>query len=292
MAEAAAQQHGAETPNLDQAIHAEGLEPVGTAAHEGVAPHTDPKAVGMDATAWVSLAMAVFIAILLFKKVPALIGKALDGRIAQIREQLAEASKLRAEAEVLEPRQARARHHLAPRALVDHRALDGDDARLDRAQQQPDGAAQRDAHQRRRARAPRERHRLRPVRPLRERLPRRAGVVVGKQRAAQRSGRRREAQEAARTGQLLADRDDELGREGGEDGRLVEGCRAKLDSRCAMAVEFRSRRWLEPSGHSRLVAWLRDLGVALVASDDLEHELNQPDRSQRGLQADTRTCAC
>ena len=101
MAEAAAQQHGAETPNLDQAIHAEGLEPVGTAAHEGVAPHTDPKAVGMDATAWVSLAMAVFIAILLFKKVPALIGKALDGRIAQIREQLAEASKLRAEAEAL-----------------------------------------------------------------------------------------------------------------------------------------------------------------------------------------------
>lgn len=101
MAEAAAQQHGEDTPNLDQAIHAEGLEPVGTVAHEGVAPHTDPKAVGMDATAWVSLAMAVFIAILLVKKVPALIGKALDGRIAQIREQLAEASTLRAEAEAL-----------------------------------------------------------------------------------------------------------------------------------------------------------------------------------------------
>jgi F-type H+-transporting ATPase subunit b len=101
MAEAAAQQHGGETPNLDQAIHAEGLEPVGTVAHEGVAPHTDPKAVGMDATAWVSLAMAAFIAILLVKKVPALIGKALDGRIAEIKAQLAEASKLRAEAEAL-----------------------------------------------------------------------------------------------------------------------------------------------------------------------------------------------
>ena len=101
MAEAAAQ-HSAETPpNLDQAIHAEGMEPVGTVAHEGVAPHTDPKAVGMDATAWVSLAMAVFIAILLFKKVPALIGGVLDGRIAQIKEQLAEASKLRAEADAL-----------------------------------------------------------------------------------------------------------------------------------------------------------------------------------------------
>ena len=102
MAEAAAQHTGADTaPNLDQAIRAEGMEPVGTVAHEGVAPHTDPKAVGMDATAWVSLAMAVFILILLVKKVPAVIGGALDGRIAQIKEQLAEASKLRAEAEAL-----------------------------------------------------------------------------------------------------------------------------------------------------------------------------------------------
>lgn len=101
MAEAAAQHQGATPPTLDQAIHAEGMEPVGTVAHEGVAPHTDPKAVGMDATAWVSLAMAAFIAILLFKKVPALIGGVLDGRIAQIKAQLAEASKLRAEADAL-----------------------------------------------------------------------------------------------------------------------------------------------------------------------------------------------
>ncbi|WP_242122821.1 F0F1 ATP synthase subunit B [Sphingobium sp. Sx8-8] len=106
MAEAAAQQspiqqEGADAPHLKQAIHSEGMEPVGTVAHEGVAPHTDPKAVGMDATAWVSLAMAVFIAILVFKKVPGLIGGALDGRIAQIKAQLEEASKLRAEAEAL-----------------------------------------------------------------------------------------------------------------------------------------------------------------------------------------------
>lgn len=99
MAEAA--HNSSDVPNLDQAIHAEGMEPVGTVAHEGVEPHTDPKAVGMDATAWVSLAMAVFIIILLVKKVPALIGGALDGKIAQIRAQLDEASKLRAEAEKL-----------------------------------------------------------------------------------------------------------------------------------------------------------------------------------------------
>ena len=106
MAEAAAQhqaveQGGAQAPHIDQAIHSEGMEPVGTVAHEGVAPHTDPKAVGMDATAWVSLAMGVFILILLFKKVPGLIGGALDGRIAQIKTQLEEASKLRAEADAL-----------------------------------------------------------------------------------------------------------------------------------------------------------------------------------------------
>lgn len=99
MAEAAV--HQAEAPNLNEAIHSEGLEPVGTVAHEGVTPHTDPKAVGMDATAWVSLAMGVFIIILLVKGVPGLIGKALDGRIAQIKAQLEEATKLRAEAEAL-----------------------------------------------------------------------------------------------------------------------------------------------------------------------------------------------
>ncbi|WP_373886099.1 F0F1 ATP synthase subunit B [Sphingobium sp. CFD-1] len=100
MAEAAVQ-HSETTPDLGDAIHSEGMEPVGTVAHEGVAPHTDPKAVGMDATAWVSLAMLVFIVLLLVKKVPSLIGGALDGRIAQIKAQLEEASKLRAEAEVL-----------------------------------------------------------------------------------------------------------------------------------------------------------------------------------------------
>lgn len=102
MPEAAAVQHSeGAPPHLDEAVHSEGMEPVGTVAHEGVAPHTDPKAVGLDATAWVSLAMAVFIAILLFKKVPGLIGGVLDSRIAQIKSQLAEASKLRAEAEAL-----------------------------------------------------------------------------------------------------------------------------------------------------------------------------------------------
>src|SRR3546814_13023039 len=58
-------------------------------------------ALGLDATAWVSLAMIAVLAIMLWKKVPAAIGKALDKKIAGIREQLDEAAKLRAEAEAL-----------------------------------------------------------------------------------------------------------------------------------------------------------------------------------------------
>lgn len=90
--------------NLSEAAHGEGegLEHGATTeAHGGAAAHADPKAIGMDATAWVSLAMAIFIAILLWKKVPGVIGAALDKKIGDIRQHLDEAKKLRAEAEAL-----------------------------------------------------------------------------------------------------------------------------------------------------------------------------------------------
>ncbi len=67
----------------------------------GEAPHADPTALGLNATAWVALAMLIVIGIMLWKKVPAAIGRALDSKIAGIREQLDEAAKLRAEAEAL-----------------------------------------------------------------------------------------------------------------------------------------------------------------------------------------------
>lgn len=63
--------------------------------------HGDPTALGLDATAWVSLAMLVVIAIMIWKKVPAAINRALDTKIAGICAQLDEASELRAEAEAL-----------------------------------------------------------------------------------------------------------------------------------------------------------------------------------------------
>jgi len=69
----------------------------GTAAQA----HAEPTAWGLDATGWVSLAMIVVLAILVWKKVPGAVGKALDRKIAGIREQLDEAAQLRAEAEAL-----------------------------------------------------------------------------------------------------------------------------------------------------------------------------------------------
>ncbi|MCF8706580.1 F0F1 ATP synthase subunit B [Rhizorhapis sp. SPR117] len=73
----------------------------GTQAPGGAEHHADPSALGLDATAWVSLAMVIFLGILLWKKVPAAIGGSLDKRIAAIRAQLDEAQQLRAEAEAL-----------------------------------------------------------------------------------------------------------------------------------------------------------------------------------------------
>ena len=72
----------------------------GVVAHGGPV-HEDPSALGLTGTAFVSLAMIAVIVLMLWKKVPTSIGATLDKRIATIREQLAAASTLRAEAEAL-----------------------------------------------------------------------------------------------------------------------------------------------------------------------------------------------
>lgn len=104
MAEAA-EQHSAGAmqaePHLDHAMAAEAVTHTGTEAPGGAEHHADPEALGLNATAWVSLAMVIFLTVLLWKKVPAAIAGALDKRIAGIRAQLDEASKLRTEAEAL-----------------------------------------------------------------------------------------------------------------------------------------------------------------------------------------------
>jgi F-type H+-transporting ATPase subunit b len=77
-------------------------EAAGTTAHAGAPEHAElPTALGFDAPGWIAWAMVVVFVILVWKKVPALIGRALDSKIAAIRAQLDEAAQLRAEAEAI-----------------------------------------------------------------------------------------------------------------------------------------------------------------------------------------------
>jgi F-type H+-transporting ATPase subunit b len=57
--------------------------------------------LGLDPGGWVALAMLAVFALLIWKRVPAAIGRALDDKIKLIRDQLAEAESLRKEAEAL-----------------------------------------------------------------------------------------------------------------------------------------------------------------------------------------------
>jgi F-type H+-transporting ATPase subunit b len=61
----------------------------------------EPTYLGLNPGGWVAVAMLVVFAVLIWKKVPGAIGRALDNKIALIRDQLAEAEQLRKEAEAL-----------------------------------------------------------------------------------------------------------------------------------------------------------------------------------------------
>src|SRR5437763_1456055 len=61
----------------------------------------EPTVFGLNPGGYVAMAMLVVFAILLWKKVHVAVGKALDSKIALIRDQLAEAEALRKEAEAL-----------------------------------------------------------------------------------------------------------------------------------------------------------------------------------------------
>jgi F-type H+-transporting ATPase subunit b len=70
--------------------------------HQPAAPeHAEPTYLGLNPAGWVALAMLAVFALLIWKKVPGAIGRALDSKIALIRDQLAEAEALRREAEAL-----------------------------------------------------------------------------------------------------------------------------------------------------------------------------------------------
>ena len=74
---------------------------VASVEHSSGVEHAEPTAFGLTAPMFIGLAMLVVVAILVWKRVPAAIGKALDSKIELIRDQLAEAEALRKEAEAL-----------------------------------------------------------------------------------------------------------------------------------------------------------------------------------------------
>ena len=99
------EQDGSPESNLNNAAEGEGMGQATSAGTQALDDpsehHAEPSAFGLTATAWVSVAMLVVIAILIWKKVPALIGRALDRKIEGIRTQLDEAARLRSDAEAL-----------------------------------------------------------------------------------------------------------------------------------------------------------------------------------------------
>lgn len=68
---------------------------------EAAAEHAEPTALLLDPTGWVALAMIAVLALFIYMKVPRAVGRALDEKIAKIRDQLAEAESLRKDAEAL-----------------------------------------------------------------------------------------------------------------------------------------------------------------------------------------------
>lgn len=102
--------------NLQHAATAQPLKPVdvrdgsglvgtmsGTEAQGGPEHVVDPTdaLIGFNSTGWVGIVALVVLIGMVWRKVPAMIGGMLDGRIAAIRSQLDEATRLRAEAEAL-----------------------------------------------------------------------------------------------------------------------------------------------------------------------------------------------
>ena len=107
------------------------LAEAGHAAAAGAAHHApQPEIWGLGPVFWVSLSMTIFFAILLWKKVPAAVGKMLDGQIAAIRQQLDEASSLRQEAEALKLEYAKRLANLDGEAKAMHARAEEEASRL------------------------------------------------------------------------------------------------------------------------------------------------------------------
>lgn len=118
--------------------HASVEQPHGAPAAE----HGEPGLI--SAPLFISLAMIVVIAIIVWKKVPAAIGKALDAKIDQIRQQLAEAESLRKDAEALKAEYlARTKSADSEAAAIIERARHEADAIVAQAKDNADALVER-----------------------------------------------------------------------------------------------------------------------------------------------------
>lgn len=97
--------------------------------HTEEATHAEPTALFLDANGWVAMAMIFVLGVMLWKKVPSIVGAAMDKRIAAIRGEIDEAVKLRSEAEAIKA------EYEAKTANADKEAA----AMLDRAREDADG---------------------------------------------------------------------------------------------------------------------------------------------------------
>ncbi|MFM5913559.1 MAG: F0F1 ATP synthase subunit B [Chakrabartia godavariana] len=111
-----------------------------TEAPGGAEEHAAPAALGMDATMWVALAMLIVIGIALWQRVPAMIGSALDKKIAGIKEQLDAASELRKQAEAIKA-EYEAKAKAAAKDAEDMKAAAAEEAKLIVAKAKEDATA-------------------------------------------------------------------------------------------------------------------------------------------------------
>ncbi|MGJ3627752.1 F0F1 ATP synthase subunit B [Sphingomonas sp. MMS24-JH45] len=99
--------------NLDDAAHAQGLPHEGgqamttAAAEPGAEHHADPSVLGLNGTVWVSIAMIVFLGIVIWKGGVKAVARRARSPDRGIRKQLDDAKTLRAEAEALRDEYAR-----------------------------------------------------------------------------------------------------------------------------------------------------------------------------------------
>lgn len=115
-----------------------------TEGAETAGEHAMPALLGLTPPMWIALAMVVVLALLVWKRVPAAIGKALDKKIDAIRDQLAEAEALRTEAEALKAEYAqKAKAAESEAAAMVERARQEADALIEKARKDADALVER-----------------------------------------------------------------------------------------------------------------------------------------------------